>query len=894
MCFDIIYTYGDLSAVSDAVCHAKKGERVLIAIPQTYLAANIWDTLDCTVKSFAGYEVLLAPSSAERRIVLPDEEKRFLEQLCQAFQITLLYGVTLLQAEAFSGPQEGFHVFFAHKGGVTTVDCRAFYTQQDKIDASLQIYREGSEECEGYDSAGRYSYAAWISAAEEVSVTEKGDGYELTADQGMGILRVYSEKREKQRETASLMQELIHKLVTVYEHLKKGIPSLSLGRFAPQLKYSGTVSETLKNRTSAKEPVREKYDLVVVGAGTSGVMAAIAAAKQGLRTALIEKEALPGGTQTLGGVTTYWFGCRYREVLDIDQQTSAWMDRLALPRRKGIWSSMDDSHGGIKSFIYLKECLKAGVALYQNQVLYDVKMEGAALVEVTTAGKECRYNFQADAFIDATGDGDLCVLAGAGYTYGSEEDHITFWASLAQYTGIHTYKNNFSSMTDCSDPADMTRFIRLGRQRGENLFDHGSMVSMRESRHIKGVYCISLKDVIEGKTYEDVLYTGYSNYDPKGKLDADMVYAGVLPPQVRMQIPLSALIPCRQDGTRITHLYVAGKAISATHNGFPALRMQPDLMHQGYVLGTVVARARKEGSYPELLTQKQREQWIREITDDSLTLQYHTLSPAEAVNRLTNASRTHWVDYPFESEETQPSEVISMMTAQSKEVLPFLLERLKKETKPYYWEPMQDGIPFRIRMIGWCLWHGCDEAIEEYCSFLLQALNAEALPRRQGSVTCANLLPDHGVMPELVYQINLLAWTKSDAVLPVMQKLVDMILSAKRDYRDIHLGIYPYIESVAYVAEHNGKGELAELIKKLLSLEEFSAARQWSGQVDLMAERLQILQLRLYSALNRLSDPEGEAGLAQMAEDSVLSRPIQDSAKMLLKNKGSLQEKKRW
>ncbi len=58
----------------------------------------------------------------------------------------------------------------------------------------------------------------------------------------------------------------------------------------------------------------------------------------------------------------------------------------------------------------------------------------------------------------------------------------------------------------------------------------------------------------------------------------------MLPPQVHIEIPLSALLPCDGSGGRIEGLYVAGKAVSATRNVFPSIRMQPDLMHQGAVL----------------------------------------------------------------------------------------------------------------------------------------------------------------------------------------------------------------------------------------------------------------------------------------------------------------------
>ena len=109
-------------------------------------------------------------------------------------------------------------------------------------------------------------------------------------------------------------------------------------------------------------------------------------------------------------------------------------------------------------------------------------------------------------------------------------------------------------MVISADPEDFTRFILLGRRRGDAVRDHGMDVSMRESRHVKGTYTVNLQDLMQFRTYPDGLYTCYSNYDPKGKLDADVIYCGMLPPQVQIQIPLSALLPCDGSGGRIEGL----------------------------------------------------------------------------------------------------------------------------------------------------------------------------------------------------------------------------------------------------------------------------------------------------------------------------------------------------
>ena len=65
---------------------------------------------------------------------------------------------------------------------------------------------------------------------------------------------------------------------------------------------------------------------------------------------------------------------------------------------------------------------------------------------------------------------------------------------------------------------------------------------------------------------------------------------------------------------------MAGKAVSATRNVFPSIRMQPDLMHQGAVLGGLLAESLKKGIYPEQMEAEERRDFLLHLTDDPLTL----------------------------------------------------------------------------------------------------------------------------------------------------------------------------------------------------------------------------------------------------------------------------------
>ena len=426
----------------------------------------------------------------------------------------------------------------------------------------------------------------------------------------------------------------------------------------------------------------------------------------------------------------------------------------------------------------------------------------------------------------------------------------------------------------------MAEFKTLSAQKRENL-GKGYNRRLRTQCLIPAVFYsrsgenialeVSLKDLITYRTWEDALYTCYSNYDPKGKLDADMVYCGVLPPQVSIQIPLSALLPVDERGRRIEGLYVAGKAISATHNVFPSIRMQPDLMHQGAVLGGLLAKALSEGTVPERMDPEKRREFLLACSDDPLTLPENRLTAEECAKRVTVKSRSQWVDVPFEWEETGSFETLGLMAAEPEEVRPVLRRRLEQETEE----------ETREMLIGYALWHGMDDWTQELCSALCRKIRAaDGLPERAGSTMCAQLLPDHGVMPELAYQLNQLGWSGKDCVLEPFALVLDRLENGERDYRTIQKGIYHYIEAFAYAAAHNPQKGFIPMLKRLLKLPELERSLTDMDSVDLMTERYQILVFILNRALALLGEEEGRDGLRRLTALSNMA--VSGSARMTL------------
>ncbi len=934
---------GSANALEQALALAKQ-KKVLMIVGGIRLAEDICDTNRYQRPDVElPFQRELLPGDGDET---PDQYQKRLEDLCEKSGIEVLYFLRYVDSRPVG---EETLVRVAGKGGVfgilcgSCVDCREVQTEERYLAMITREGQSGYELLEAADGGGARCDHAHRLLSLKRALLEKliqRRAQDPKLHPGRFAVRGFGKAVSERDRERDLERRSVRDAADDLDWRGRK-PAEKMERFAVkgQNRFGRFTFLEQSAEEAAVEAATETWDLVVAGGGTAGVMAALHAGRNGLRTVLIEPNYDLGGTQTVGGVSTYWFGHRFSDVREIDGEVERLCAACGVRKKQGIWSEADDFHAGIRSYVYLKLCLEAGVKIVFGQLAHSaVCCEDAAgrrIQGVVTAGDAGNRVYFGKAVIDATGDGDLAVAAGAAGCYGSERDLITYWGSLAQYTSPETYKNNFSSMLFAEDPLDYSRFIRLGRKRGGEIFDHGSYVSMRESRHIRGESTVTLRDLITYRTYPDGLYTCYSNYDPKGKLDADMVYCGVLPPQVSIQIPLSALLPVDEAGRRIQGLYVAGKAISATHNVFPSIRMQPDLMHQGAVLGALLAKALLSGKTPETMGEQERRRFLLSYTDDSLTLPEFTKSGAECASQITDRDRTHWVDVEFSFEETGCFPSLGLMAAaetdEREAVRRILRKRLATEKDP----------ELRQTLIGYALWYGMDDWTEELCAILCRKLAAPGadadcaedgesdgkcvLPERSGSVMCAQLLPDHGVMPEVVYQLNQLGFSRKKVILEPFELLLGLLERTRRDYLRIQKGTYHYIEAFVYAAEHSGQKEFIPMLKRLLRLPELrdcvDAAEQNDGikrkdetcQYDqekgergilhesrsaeasegpqhdrdavengeLMRERLQILVFLLNRTLAMLGAPEGFTGLADLL--LIENMAIRGSAVMTLR-----------
>jgi hypothetical protein len=179
-----------------------------------------------------------------------------------------------------------------------------------------------------------------------------------------------------------------------------------------------------------KLPVRE-FDVAVAGGGTAGVVAAIASARQGAKTVLVEAKGYPGGTVVEGGTALHSFfnlwkafpGVAKRQVVKgIPQEiidrlllvggTSGHAEMLTRYNYDSVCTSIDTELYKLVVFEMLSE---AGVVIFVNTLVAGAVKKGTSVEGIITESRMGREFLKAKCFIDCTAYGDLSAHAGAEF-----------------------------------------------------------------------------------------------------------------------------------------------------------------------------------------------------------------------------------------------------------------------------------------------------------------------------------------------------------------------------------------------------------------------------------------------------------------------------------------------
>lgn len=375
------------------------------------------------------------------------------------------------------------------------------------------------------------------------------------------------------------------------------------------------------------------YDIIVAGGGTAGSAAAVAAARRGHRVLLVEEQNCLGGVSTAGGVGE-WFA----SLEGMGDIFAALVSEMRLfgtlkagPRffnpeyLKIAWQELAD-RAGVDTLFHASAC---GVA-----------KDAGAIAEVRIISCSQPISARAKYVVDATGEGDLCALAGADFMQGDPAGHRVLHMTLAAWlydtgkrqrphlpAGLEPLRGdgdlpglgagwlvddnrvylNATKVMGCdpTDPFSVSAAEKEARSQLARIVHYlqsrefptyalaasGAKIGIREGRRIVGDYILTQEAVLnrtEPLAFDDGIAVATSQIDFHS-----LTKAGSSGWRQRLQpygIPLRCL-----TAKGFPNLLMAGKCISADQVVHSSCRMTPTCCAMGQAAGTAVALAVEMG-----------------------------------------------------------------------------------------------------------------------------------------------------------------------------------------------------------------------------------------------------------------------------------------------------------
>lgn len=208
----------------------------------------------------------------------------------------------------------------------------------------------------------------------------------------------------------------------------KQMGMLSLGALIP---LPGMAKRRKTNKNIIKPPEGE-WDVIVIGGGPAGCTAAISAAREGARTLLIESNGRLGGLGTSGMVPTWSpFSDGERMIYRGLAEKILNESKKAVPyvREKDVnWVPINPEY---LTSVYDQMVIGSGAKVLFFSRICQVEMSADDTIDaVIVANKNGLTAFRAKVFIDATGDGDVAMWAGAKYSRGHDDKGTNQLSSL--------------------------------------------------------------------------------------------------------------------------------------------------------------------------------------------------------------------------------------------------------------------------------------------------------------------------------------------------------------------------------------------------------------------------------------------------------------------------------
>ena len=410
--------------------------------------------------------------------------------------------------------------------------------------------------------------------------------------------------------------------------------------------FQGNAPRQARNGKSYREtfetPIVAHHQVVVAGGGPSGVIAAIASARSGADTLLVERYAFLGGNGTAGLMTCYngFRNQRPPEALQTVKGIPA--EYIAELVRLGGIADIDSYERTVQHDIKKGDipytvgfdpeaakiaCLnllkKEGVKLRLHSWVVAPMLDGSRVTGVVVHSKSGRQAVTGDVVIDCTGDGDVAAAAGAPFMspaatgdrmamslmYGLGGvpsaiqgpfggirigDHVVRWGPSIMGDGLDVAVLTQSEVDARLKLWDQVQEMRKKPgQESLYLSKTATCMGVRETRRIIGEYVVTEKDAIEGTHFPDVIAIS-SNPMPE--------YHGrrYFFKHEGFDVPYRSLVPRKVDG-----LVLSGRCISCEQGPFQSARSMAPAMAVGHASGCAAALAATRNVPPRKLDVKE-------------------------------------------------------------------------------------------------------------------------------------------------------------------------------------------------------------------------------------------------------------------------------------------------
>ncbi|HQK93181.1 MAG TPA: FAD-dependent oxidoreductase [Armatimonadota bacterium] len=389
-------------------------------------------------------------------------------------------------------------------------------------------------------------------------------------------------------------------------------------------------SATTLTEPTREIPIRHTADVVVCGGGPAGVAAAVAAARRGADTLLLERYGCLGGLATGGLVLV---------LPSFEDSGRPIIGGIGLETRtRLVEAGASVCRGGADAAFFDPEALKwlsqhmvreSGARILHHVWIASAHVEGQRVRAAIVESKAGRFAVAGRVFIDCTGDGDLFAAAGASFEASTQQIGLPFrlchvdvarWKQAAAddraavgeaiqaaarragfegWLGLEAmptpdglvWCNNMLCDRDGLSPEDLSYVETAGRDAIRRivtelratvpgferawLVDTASQVGVRRSRRLIGEYVMGDEDTAQfDRRFDDAVGRG-NDFRQQG---------------IAFDFPYRALVPREVDG-----LLVAGRCVSCSHEALEPIREIHNCWVMGEAAGTAAALSLRLG-----------------------------------------------------------------------------------------------------------------------------------------------------------------------------------------------------------------------------------------------------------------------------------------------------------